>query len=111
MCKCVYIYILYVYVCVYIHTICVSDAYANFKCKQAELESHRDRADAMEIVLKMQTAELREKLVSAQREIDDLKNAMENMVPRCVYVFMYIFLCVYIDIYMYVCMYAQNADS
>jgi hypothetical protein len=35
-------------------------------------------------VLKHQTADLRDKLSKLQRDFDDAKMAMENMVPRCV---------------------------
>jgi hypothetical protein len=60
---------------------------------QAEADSQRDRADALEQALKQQTTELREKLIKAQTDIDDLRNAMENMVPRCVCAYMHEFVC------------------
>jgi hypothetical protein len=46
-------------------------------------------------VLKHQMADLREKLNKSQSELEDLKSAIENMVPRCVCVCS-IYVCMYV---------------
>ena len=71
-----------------------SDAHTH---TQAELESQRERGNVLELetdALKQQMADLREKLIKAQRDFDDLKSTMENMVPRCVCVCDYVPRCV-----------------
>jgi hypothetical protein len=47
--------------------------------------SRQERADALELekdTLKQQTADARDKLNKTQSELDDLKSAVENMVPQ-----------------------------
>jgi predicted nuclease with TOPRIM domain len=61
---------------------------------QAELELERERVKALELekeAFKEQNADLREKLVKMQTELDELKSTLENMVPRCVYVCVCVF--------------------
>ena len=52
---------------------------------QAEADAQRARADALQLEkesLTKQLAELREKLAKTAAELDEVKSAMENMVPR-----------------------------
>jgi hypothetical protein len=55
--------------------------------REAQAAAQLDRSGALELekdALKQQTADLNDKLSKAQREFEDLKSVMENMVPRCV---------------------------
>ena len=50
-----------------------------------QAEAQRDRCGALELerdALRQQTADFSDKLSKLQREFDDAKIAMENMVPR-----------------------------
>jgi hypothetical protein len=52
---------------------------------ETDVQLQRERADAAELeknALKQQIAELREKFIKVQSELDDVKTTMENMVPR-----------------------------
>jgi hypothetical protein len=52
---------------------------------ETDLQLQRERADTAELEkksLKQQIAELREKFIKTQSELDDVKTTMENMVPR-----------------------------
>jgi hypothetical protein len=52
---------------------------------ETDIQLQRERADAAELeknVLKQQIAELREKFIKVQSELDDVKTTMENMIPR-----------------------------
>jgi hypothetical protein len=54
----------------------------------AQASAQQDRCGALELekdALKQQIADLNDKLSKLQREFDDARSAMENMVPRCVY--------------------------
>jgi hypothetical protein len=60
---------------------------------QSDAGAQRNRAEALaqeRDALKQQMADLRDKLSKTQSELDDLKSAMENMVPRCVCVCLFV---------------------
>ena len=69
---------------------------------EGDAKTQQDRADALEHerdAFQQQNADLREKLIKAQRDLDDMKNTMENTVPRCVCVCVcvYVYMCVCVD--------------